>query len=136
MHETAVLRAIAEAAGAGAPVCATAGAMHDADYGLRAPDTLVGFIEWESGLRTGFSISVTAAFVRTRMLPPCARQGALHCRHSAATACMVWGEPAVRLISVHVDMPCHAAMRTWHGMHGDVRLLGRGQRFRDATMGL
>ena len=66
VHEAATLRAVAEAAGAGAPVRATARATHDADSGVTAPSTLVGFIEWESGLLTGLSVTLTAAFVRPR----------------------------------------------------------------------
>lgn len=64
VHQIATLRVLADAAGAGAPLRASATSTYDAARGLSDPDTLVGFVEWESGLRTGISITLAAAFVR------------------------------------------------------------------------
>eukprot|EP00892_Ulva_mutabilis_P008172 jgi/Ulvmu1/5727/UM240_0002.1 len=64
VHQIAVLRMLADAAGAGAPLRASATASYHAQRGLSNPDTLVGSVEWESGLRTGVSITLVAAYTR------------------------------------------------------------------------
>ena len=64
MHQIAMLRALADAARAGAPLRASATSSYDPSRGLSDPDTLLGHIEWESGLRTSISITLAAAFVR------------------------------------------------------------------------
>ena len=64
MHEVATLRVMAEAAGSGAPVRASASSSYNPAVGLSDPDTLVGFVEWKSGLGTSISITVAGAFVR------------------------------------------------------------------------
>eukprot|EP00892_Ulva_mutabilis_P001287 jgi/Ulvmu1/11159/UM071_0043.1 len=64
VHQIATLRVLADAAGAGAPLRASATSSYDEARGLSDPDTLMGFVEWQSGLRTGVSITLAAAFPR------------------------------------------------------------------------
>lgn len=65
VHEIAALRMVAEAAGGGAPLRAVATTSHDPDAGLTDPDTLMGLVEWQSGLCSSVCITLASAFVRS-----------------------------------------------------------------------